>query len=440
MSSCLPADCLDDATGKWVRLWEVVFTKQNLHVAKMRVRANRGAPGVDGVTVYQLDDFLVANWERISCQLESGTYRPQPVRMVNIPKPDGGQRMLGIACVVDRVICQAIAQVLTPIFDLGFVPVSYGFRPNKSAHDAARVARLLLDQGYEWVVEVDLSKYFDTVNHDMLMARVARRVDDKRLLKLIRAYLNAGIMDGGLVHFSDKGTPQGSPLSPLLSNIMLDDFDQWMWGKRTRFIRYADDIRVFVRSERAAQRALDVCSRFLEQKLKLKVNQEKSTIRHGMNAELLGFAFYKTKSGYKFRLAPRSKRRLKQKVKELTGRSQAVSIEERIGRINRYFAGWLGYFFITDCRSFLLEVDAHLRRRLRMCVWKDWKKTKTKIRNLRSLGVLEHQAYMWGNSSKSYWRIAGSHVLSTTLDNEYWAQRGLRSFAEAWSSKRGFAY
>lgn len=287
----------DEATGKWCGLWEVVFSERNLFAAVERVKMNKGAAGVDGIGVDELDALMCRDWVEVYARLDAGTYQPQPVRRVQIPKPDGGVRELGVPTVLDRVIQQAIAQVLTPIFDAGFVPVSYGFRPNKSAHDAVKVAQLLVNQGFVWVVEVDLSKYFDTVNHDMLMARVARVVGDKRVLKLIRAYLNAGVLADGVVTASTEGTPQGSPLSPLLSNIMLDDFDQWMWSKQTRFVRYADDIRVFVRSKRAAGRALEQATKFLEGRLKLKVNQEKSSIRHACKAELLGYAFYPKEVG-----------------------------------------------------------------------------------------------------------------------------------------------
>lgn len=339
--------------------------------------------------------------------------------------------MLGVPTVIDRVIQQAMAQVLTPIFDRGgVVSVSYGFRPGKSAHDAVKVARLLLDQGRQWVVTVDLSRYFDTVNHDMLMARVARKIDDKRVLKLIRAYLNAGIMADGVVHASGgEGTSQGSPLSPLLSNIFLDDFDQWMWQKQTRFVRYADDIRVFVRSRRAADRALAQVAKFLEGKLKLQVNQDKSSIDHAGVAELLGYGFYKTRDGYRFRLTRVTKDRFQRRLKELTSRSWSVSMEYRLSRINAFIAGWLGYFRLADAKMFYLRMDEHLRRRLRMVVWKQWKKPRTRVRKLRSLGVAAHKAYEWGNTSKSYWRISGSWVLTTSLPNALWEKAGLMSIA-----------
>lgn len=436
VSSYVSADVGEVSTGAGVDLWNQVFSGDNLRTALERVKANKGAAGVDGVSVEDIDTYLQEHWVGIRQRLNAGTYKPLPVREVMIPKPSGGQRMLGVPTVVDRVICQAIAQVLTPIFDRGFVPVSFGFRPNRSAHMALKTARKYVNDGYVWVVEVDLSKYFDTVNHDMLMSRVARKIDDKRVLKLIRAYLNAGIMAGGVVRYGDQGTPQGSPLSPLLSNIMLDDFDHYLLAKGTKFVRYADDIRVFVRSKRAAQRALAQSGKFLEGKLKLRVNQEKSTICHAGKAELLGYGFYPARGGeYRFRLTLATKARIWTQIKELTARSWSVAMEYRIDRLNKYLRGWLGYFALADAKSFLTRLDEHIRRRLRMCVWKQWKCIRTKIRNLRRLGIRKQLAYEWANSSKSYWRIAGSWVLTIVLNNAYWDNQNLVSALRYWDYK-----
>ncbi|WJY94852.1 Group II intron-encoded protein LtrA [Corynebacterium felinum] len=434
--SCVSADVGEVSTGAGADLWNQVFSGGNLRTALERVKTNKGAAGVDGVGVEDIDVYLREHWSGIRERLDAGTYKPLPVREVMILKPSGGWRMLGVPTVVDRVICQAIAQVLTPIFDVGFVPVSFGFRPQRSAHMALKTARGFLNEGYVWVVEVDLSKYFDTVNHDMLMSRVARKVDDKRVLKLIRAYLNAGIMADGVVRCSDAGTPQGSPLSPLLSNIMLDDFDHYLASKGTKFVRYADDIRVFVRSKRAAQRALAQSGKFLEGKLKLRVNQEKSTICHAIKAELLGYGFYLVRGDqYRFRLTKATKMRVLARVKELTARSWSVSMEYRIDRLNKYLRGWLGYFALADAKVFLNRLDEHLRRRLRMCVWKQWKRIRTRIRNLCRLGVDKQKAYEWANTSKSYWRIAGSWVLTTTLTNAYWNDQNLVSAVAYWNYK-----
>lgn len=433
VSSGVSADSGEVSTGMHVDLWNQVFSDSNVRDAVQRVRENRGAAGVDGMSVDQALDYLSVHWDRIRESLDAGTYKPAPVREVIIPKPDGGKRMLGVPTVVDRLICQAIAQVLTPIFDAGFSPMSYGFRPKRSAHMALKTARRFINEGYVWVVEVDLSKYFDTVNHDMLMSRVARKVDDKRVLKLIRAYLNAGIMSGGVVRYQEEGTAQGSPLSPLLSNIMLDDFDHHLMSKGVRFVRYADDIRVFVRSERAAQRAFEQSRKFLEGRLHLWVNEGKSSIRPAYQAEMLGYGFYYARDGeYRFRLTTRSKKRLREKLKALTSRSWSVSMDHRIRKINQFVSGWSGYFALADAKGFLDAEDAHLRRRLRMCVWKQWKRVRTRLRMLRSFGVDDYQAWMWANTSKSYWRIAGSWILSTTLTNQWWSARGLRSMRTVW--------
>lgn len=417
-------------------LWELVFSRENLLAALGRVEKNAGAPGADGLRTEDLRSWCLGHWESIREQLDAGTYRPQPVRQVMIPKPDGGQRKLGVPAVLDRLIQQAIAQVLVPVFDPGFVPVSYGFRPNKSAHDAVRVARTVIGQGYKWVIEVDLDAFFDRVNHDALMARVARKVKDKRLLRLIRAYLEAGIMADGVKRATEEGTPQGSPLSPLLSNIMLDDFDQMMWSRGHRFVRYADDIRVFVRSKRAADRVLDQCTRILEGTLKLRVNREKSKTAPAGVATLLGYGFYFTRSGVKLRVAPKALNRAKARIKQLTSRKWSISMEERIGKLNQYIRGWMGYFRLADTPRKFAALDEWFRRRMRQIRWKEWKRPRTRVVNLRKLGIKPQQAWEWGMSSKGYWRIAGSAILHRALPNEHWNTLGLLFLHDAWRRYR----
>ncbi|WP_262495311.1 group II intron reverse transcriptase/maturase [Paeniglutamicibacter gangotriensis] len=430
-SSEIPADIGDDVRDRQ-ELWERVFSQANLLVALKRVERNKGAAGVDGLGTEDLRDWLAEHWAETREALDAGTYAPLPVRQVMIPKPDGGQRMLGVPSVLDRLIQQALAQVLSPVFEPGFVPVSYGFRPGKSAHDAVKVAQTVISQGYRWVVEVDLDAFFDRVNHDMLMARVARKVEDKRVLKLVRRYLEAGIMADGVRRETAEGTPQGSPLSPLLSNVMLDDFDQEFWGRGHCFVRYADDIRLFLKSKRAAVRVLDQATRVLEGRLSLWVNRQKSTINSAKVATLLGFGFYFVKGGVKIRIAPKAFKRMKDRIRALTWRKWSVSMGYRIDQLNRYVRGWMGYFRLSETPKKFSELDKWFRRRMRQIRWKEWKRPRTRVANLRKLGIRADLAYQWGMSSRAYWRIAGSPILKRALPNEHWVDQGLLLFRQAW--------
>jgi RNA-directed DNA polymerase len=419
-------------------VWEQVFSKTNLTRALRRVERNRGAPGVDGVTTDELRGWLVGHWAEVKEALDAGRYRPQPVRRVEIPKPDGGMRMLGVPTVLDRLIQQAMAQVLMPIFDPDFSEHSYGFRPGRSAHQAVEQARVWLGDGFRWVVDVDLDRFFDRVNHDKLMHRVAGRVADKRLLRLVRAYIEAGVMVDGVKQPVAEGTPQGSPLSPLLSNIMLDDLDRELERRGHRFVRYADDLRVFVRSERAARRILDGITGIVEGRLKLKVNREKSSITSAGKAALLGFGFYFLTGGVvKVRVHPKALKRVKMRLRQLTRRNWGVSMEHRIRKLNRFIAGWCAYFGYADNYSLFEELDKWLRRRLRQVRWKEWKRPKGRIRNLLALGVPEPLAFQWGFSSKGPWRIAGSAPLQRALPNSYWDDHGLRGFNHHWHRRHG---
>lgn len=415
------------------RLWERVFSSENLLVALKRVERNKGAAGVDGLETHQLRDWLAEHWAATRVALDAGTYAPLPVRQVMIPKPDGGERMLGVPSVLDRLIQQALAQVLSPVFDPGFVPVSFGFRPGKSAHDAVKVAQLVISQGYRWVVEVDLDAFFDRVNHDVLMSRVARKVKDQKVLKLVRRYLEAGIMADGVHRSTREGTPQGSPLSPLLSNIMLDDFDQEFWSRGHRFVRYADDIRVFLKSKRAAMRVLGQATKVLEGRLSLRVNQDKSVINPANVATLLGFGFYFAKGGVvKVRIAPKAFTRMKDRIRALTSRKWSVSMDYRIEQLNRYVRGWMGYFRLSQTPKRLSELDKWFRRRMRQIRWKEWKNPRTRVANLRKLGIRPDLAYQWGMSSRAYWRIAKSPVLQRALPNDHWTDLNLILFRYAW--------
>jgi len=413
--------------GLEVSLREQMLSPENLGRALRRVRANAGAPGVDGMTTEELVPWLREHWASVRQALDAGTYRPSPVRRVVIPKPGGGERLLGVPTCLDRLIQQAVAQVLTPIFDPFFSGSSFGFRPGRSAHQAVRVARRCIQDGLEWVVDIDLDRFFDRVQFDVLMARVARKVDDRKILRLIRNYLEAGVMVDGIRQATAEGTPQGSPLSPILSNIMLDDLDRELWERGHRFVRYADDLRVFVRSERAAQRVFESVCGVIERRLKLKVNREKSSIRHAAHATLLGFGFSLRGPQVKILVAPKAIKRLKDQLRILTRRNWRVSMDYRISRLNRFTTGWMAYFRLADAGNVARETDRWLRRRLRQVRWKEWKTTAARRHNLRIRGIPERNVRKWGGSSKGYWRIAGSQVLGVALPNTYWDHLGLKT-------------
>lgn len=417
-------------------LWQQVLSRANLLAALKRVEANKGAPGVDGVRTGELREWLREHWASVRESLDAGNYRPAPVRRVMIPKSGGGERMLGVPTVLDRFLQQAIAQVLIPIFDPAFSGSSFGFRPGRSAHQAVRVARRAIEDGHRWVVDIDLDRFFDRVNHDVLMARVARKVDDRRVLRLIRSFLDAGIMVEGIKQPSAEGTPQGSPLSPVLSNIMLDGLDRELWRRGHRFVRYADDIRVFVRSKRAAHRVLDSIRVVVEQRLRLKVNREKSKVVPASVATLLGFGFYFVKGGVRIRVDPKALKRWKDKIRELTSRRWSVAMEYRIGRLNRFVLGWMGYFRLADTPRVFQSLDKWLRHRMRQIRWKEWKWPKGRRRMLRSLGIPDRSAREWASSSKGYWRIGGSVVLQRALPNSYWEDLGLRMLEPTWQRLR----
>ena len=404
-------------------------------LALRRVEENKGSHGVDMMPVQDLRQHIVENWLHIKEAILQGTYEPMPVRRVEIPKPDGGVRLLGIPTVTDRLIQQAIAQVLSKIYDPMFSEQSYGFRPNRSAHDAVRKARGYIKDGYRWVVDMDLEKFFDKVNHDRLMSTLAKRIQDKALLKLIRKYLQAGVMTNGVVSATEEGTPQGGPLSPLLSNIVLDELDKELEARGHKFVRYADDCNIYVKSKRAGERTMKSVKRFVEGKLRLKVNEKKSAVDRPWKRKFLGFSFTSSREP-KVRIAKESIKRVKKKIREITSRKMPYPMEYRIQRLNQYLIGWCGYFALADTKSIFYELDGWIRRRLRMCLWKEWKKPKTKIRNLKKLGVPAWQAYEWGNSRKGYWRISKSPVLHRTLDNSYWKSRGLRSLHERYEFLR----
>ena len=369
------------------------------------------------------------NRESVNSKLLEGKYNPSPVRRVEIPKPDGGIRLLGIPTVQDRMIQQAIAQVLSKIYEPTFSESSFGFRPNRGAKNAIKQSETYINQGYKWVVDMDLEKFFDKVNHDILMAKLEKKIKDRRLLKLIRKYLESGVLINGIKVSSEEGTPQGGPLSPLLANIMLDDVDKELEKRGHKFCRYADDCNIYVKSEKAGIRVMNSITRIIEGKLKLKVNRDKSAVDIVSKRKFLGFSFYFAKGGAKIRIHEKSIKRFKEKVKFITNRNRGISMDLRLLKLNDSIKGWINYFGIADAKRKLMELDQWIRRRLRACIWKQWKKVKTKLRNLIKLGVPKYKAYEYANTRKGYWRISNSPILNATLNNKYFKCMGLISLS-----------
>ena len=405
-------------------LMEEVCEWENCKQALARVKANKGSAGVDGMTVEQLPEHLKQHWPAIREQLLSGTYRPQPVRRVEIPKPDGGMRKLGIPTVLDRFVQQAVMQVLQRRWDRTFSEHSYGFRPGRSAHQGVKQAQQCMAEGYRWVVDLDLEKFFDRVNHDKLMATLAARVSDKHLLKLIRAFLRAGVMENGLVSPVYEGTPQGGPLSPLLSNIVLDEFDREVERRGLRFARYADDCNIYVRSQRAGSRVMESLARFITMKLKLKVNAQKSAVARPWERKFLGFSFTNERAPRR-RIAPKAVDRFKERVRELTGRTRGVSVERMAEDLSRYLRGWIGYFGKCETPSVLQRLERWIRHRLRSVVWKQWKRGTVRFAELRKRGVGKDLAAQTAGSAHGPWRLANSPALAIALPNAYFDSLGI---------------
>jgi len=413
------------------RIMEEVCERANLKEALRQVKGNKGSGGVDRMTVDQLGDYLKESWPAIREQLLNGTYEPKPVRRVEIPKPeDGGVRKLGIPTVLDRFIQQAVMQVLQRQWNATFSEYSYGFRPRRSAHHAVAQAQQYIAQGYGWVIDLDLEKFFDRVNHDKLMGQIAKRVEDKRLLKLIRAFLNAGVMENGLVSPSVEGTPQGGPLSPLLSNLVLDELDRELEYREHRFIRYADDCNIYVRSERAGQRVMESVTRFITQKLKLKVNEAKSAVARPQERKFLGFSF-SASPDIKRTIAPKSLERFKRRIREITRRAKGVSIKTTMEELATYMRGWRGYFGFCETPEVLVALTRWVRLRLRAALWRQWKTPRRRRAALVALGVSGWAARNTAGSGRGPWYLARSRALSTGLSNAYFKSLGLPSLFQS---------
>jgi RNA-directed DNA polymerase len=414
-----------------MNLMEQIVDPANLECAWERVKANRGAPGPDGITIDAFPDHFRDLWPSLRQQLLEGTYKPGPVRRKSIPKPDGSPRHLGIPNVIDRVVQQAILLVLTPIFDPEFSESSFGFRPGRSAHEAIHLVQQHIRAGYRWCVDMDLAKFFDRVQHDVLMHRVGRKVRDKRLLRLIGNYLRAGVMIDTSFHSSTEGTMQGGPLSPLLANILLDDFDKEMETRGHRFVRYADDFLVFSKTEQSATRVFRSVERYLTRKLKLVVNHDKSRVCPTEAAEFLGYRF--RGFGGRLEVSAKNLRKFKNRVKEITRRTGGRSMSSRFAELRRYFQGWIGYFHYGLRKTQLKYFDKWVRRRIRACYWKQWYRVRTRVRMLLKLGVRREEAISHGCSGRGVWVMSSSAAMHVALSIDYLTNQGLASLEEIWS-------
>src|ERR1700687_908395 len=412
-----------------IQLMEEVCERENLKEALRRVKGNKGSAGVDGMTIGAITDYLKQHWPAIREQLLSGTYEPKPVRRVEIAKPDGGVRKLGIPSVLDRFIQQAVLQVLQRRGDRTFSAHSYGFRPGRSAHHAVAQAQHYIAEGYGWVVDLDLEKFFDRVNHDKLMGRIAQRVEDKRLLKLIRAFLNAGVMENGLVSPSVEGTPQGGPLSPLLSNVVLDELDRELERRGLRFVRYADDSNIYVRSERAGHRVMESVTRFITDTLKLKVNEPKSAVARPQVRKFLGFSFTAGPE-VKRAIAPKAIARFKARIREVARRAKGASIETTIAELAPYMRGWRSYFGFCETPDVLVYLTRWVRLRLRAALWREWTTPRRPRAALLALGVRPQLASKTASSGRGPWYLARAKALSVGLSNAHFKSLGLPSLVD----------
>ena len=424
----MPMERVTDQPFLKQHLLERILSHENMEQAWKRVRANKGAPGVDGIAIDDFPDRFRPLWGNIRASLNAGTYQPKPVLRVEIPKPTGGVRPLGIPTVCDRLIQQSIAQVLTPIFDPGFSESSFGFRPNRSAHDAVRQLREYLRQGLRIAVDIDLAKFFDTVNHDLLLSMVGRKVRDKRVLALIGRYLRAGVEVAGRQEKTRMGVPQGGPLSPLLANILLDNLDKELEKRGHKFVRYADDFVILVKSQRAGERVMGSVRHYLTSRLKLTVNEEKSRVAKSGDINFLGFVF----KGTKIIWSDKAYKEFRRQVKKYTGRSWFVTMEYRLSKLSTYIRGWMGYFGISEEYHNIPEIDGWIRRRMRLCYWKQWRWCRTKIRNLLKLGVQLGTSIRAGLNRNGPWAMSRRLAAHHGMTNQWLKDQGLVSVKEQW--------
>lgn len=406
---------------------ENIVSRSNLEKAYGQVVGNRGSSGIDGMKVEELKRHLSEYWEEYKTKILAGKYKPSLIRRVSIGKPDGGIRHLGIPTVLDRMIQHSISQELVKYYDAGFSKNSYGFRPGRNAHQALEQSLDYINEGYEYLVSIDLSKFFDRVHHDRLMSKLSKDISDKQVLRLIRRYLQSGIMIDGVVHQPREGTPQGGNLSPILSNIVLDELDKELERRGHKFVRYADDISIYVKSRRAGERVLESIGKWIEKVLRLTVNTEKSGVYHCTRGGLLGYGFNKNSELYTLRVLPKSLKRFKEKLRKLTSRKWSISFDDRVEKERQIIQGWINYYGLAKCKGHMKLLDQWLRRRFRQCIWKTWKLVRTRKKNLIKLGIPEKKAYMWANTRKGYWAISKSPILTTAIPNKLLESRGYRS-------------
>ena len=425
-------ESVNDETFDTSMLLEEVLERNNMLLALKRVISNKGSHGVDGMKIDELREHIKKHWDTIKAKILESKYNPSPVRRVEIPKVDGGVRLLGIPTVQDRLIQQAIAKILSRIYEPLFSNNSFGFRPRRGAKDAVTKSKQYINEGNRWVIDMDLEKFFDKVNHDILMGKLEKKIKDKRLLSLIRKYLKSGILINGVSVTSAEGTPQGGPLSPLLANIMLDELDKELEKRGHKFCRYADDNNVYVKSKRAGIRVMESMIKLIENKLKLKVNKDKSAVDFVSKRKFLGFSFYFAKGGAEIRIHEKSIKRFKDKIKFYTNRNIGISMESRLKKLNQIMRGWINYYGIANAVAKLKELDKWIRRRLRACIWKQWKKISTRHRNLVKLGINKYKAWEYANTRKGYWRISKSPILSKSLNNKYLESLGFVSLTQTY--------